>query len=775
MSRIKLEGIDPEALSILGGLKPPNDSYARLGLRALADRGYDTGLNALLAPEAYNGCTSKERVGLSQLWKEAMRLNKRTVAIPRKNPGRAANTLPGVAPSVLAYLNGKDSAGNERFPSAAKTGMRYLLAELVGAGLPANLDVDMSDPKVLELIGTILLVAQKGQLPCGPRTGQAVWIKSGWRQIFEQAIKDKVRTQPIHELVGKRHQYVNGAFTELFKRLPKDDQRKVTKVEDYLLKLCKNTQLNSRRGDKTARTSDGGGGMALSISQERRGSMISQLHSIFHQAEREQWHPFTLEGILAPQNVRRWCFQGTTPGGAPLHEATILIRTTRLADFLRFGYEAGVELVNREQLKGIEDAVTSGHDDPNWNVAPKQLVNGQYKFFPLLEQVTSLFTMVDEVVSDAGLRYAQGSMSRKDYWQEVRDWCLFICKTIAMWRMDTASTIDLSRLVVDPHTGSHVWPDGSMRVGSGARSKQSSFKKAYYAETLYIPPLAVHYIAMLLKIEGRSIDNPLLEGERPAYLSVANGDRWGKDQLLAEDREVIPLWRLDPDRPEPLSYDAVSSALERVRGQLGWHEGVAHTCRVAGAIWWRYVLGASMSTIMTIGLWESEDTLKECYAKMNLEDEYHEAGRLAPSPEMLPRAALDQNVSGTMRALVQITQTTNWKNHVSDTELEHVIRELERGSVALSKAVATRRGKAHRPPEKALVALDELVRVDRALRPLYKRGLAELLGRAVFARDRAEQDIDTHLLEPTQSDAARRVVKAMHEQKGKKDRGGRAA
>jgi hypothetical protein len=296
---------------------------------------------------------------------------------------------------------------------------------------------------------------------------------------------------------------------------------------------------------------------------------------------------------------------------------------------------------------------------------------------------------------------------------------------VCMWRVDTVATIDLSRCEHDPNTDRLRWADGGIRVRYGARAKQGR-GHSYLVDTLLIPGEVVDLIEMLLELEGRSLEQPLRAGEHPVTLEV--GDRYGRDALLETHRTIVPLFRVQHDRPAGLGVGGVSSRLQNRLFAMGWDAINPHTLRAAGAIEWRFVRGASYEAIMRLGNWHDERVLRSCYARLSSTDVDLEIANGAPSHDVVAPVGSAELVAALDQALTR-TLALRQRPAAPAHEIVAMARSLRLAASRLEQAVGAAGGSDSPNPFRSH---EDLVLVDALLRSNMKGGINEAVGYQVL-------------------------------------------
>jgi hypothetical protein len=747
---IEIEGRPPEVDEVVWNLatqlRGSRAKEAQIALRALAFAGQPTALDVALPTRVFVTLQSNARWALRRLWEEAI-----------------ARGLPVAAqPDLLSeWLYRQDLEGVDRDAVAmvrrvCKTTHSQpawiWLRELRNAGVPTDLNVDLEAPAMRALLDVLLNKAAHRELYGG--TSQLGDFRGMLRRLYAAASAAGLRTRPLPGMlsVGAKHRKGSGAALEA--RLPSEDRARLQRVVAHLRELARRQQ-----GGRMLRAPTPKGEMRPTESQSNGKVKLNALRSFLHHAaewelddlrndptlasDPERTSPWRIENgltaLLTPANVARWAYQGHKSDGSPKKPNTSTRHHWALVRLLERAAKAGHPLVPSARISAIAEELNRFRVEEEWNVAPEDSLGGgdaddfeeTGKWFPTLEQLRTGIARLHQRYEDAKIAREQHG-AFKEFWRATRDFVLAYSAFICMWRVDTAATIDLSRLARDPQTRQIRWRDGSIHVRSGARAKQSG-NRSYYVKDLLIPGEVVDLIEILLTLEGRSLEHPLRPGE--AIVELAVGDNWGGDELLDEARTVIPLFRREPDAPAALQYSGAQKSLARSLLAMHWDAINAHTMRAAGAIEWRFVRGRSLAAIMRLGLWSREETLNRCYAHLSNEDLDNEIARGAPA--MAARATSGSaQLMGALDEAQKKAIELRLKPNPTAFELSAAARVLRSTAKALSHAA----GEAAAEPllSKFREAAD-YQRVDAALRPLYAGGLSQLLGFEVLPDMKAKR------------------------------------
>lgn len=499
---------------------------------------------------------------------------------------------------------------------------------------------------------------------------------------------------------------------ELDHLLGPDEAAKLRKLEGHLRLQAQEQQITGHSGDRLEY-----GRKTLNAQSTGNGTM-SKLYAYLRYAQGQpEWRPFTLEALLTPERIVDYIYRapnsnGTVPTGAaaasrwsPLSKA---VRTMHDLDLLQFDdarfEDARKRYRNYKGARVIRKNVT-------------RRVPVAIREIEVAEQVAR------EIVAEAKLR---GSIAH--LWKITQRATEYVTVRGTLGRADTVATMNLLNRRICPETGTIRWPDGSVELGE-VRAKQTGES---YTIVQRIPGEVVDWWDDLLALEERSLEEPgTTTWLQPAILDedgliVERGDHHGADMLLADPIEVAPLWRRHRLKPDPLAYSGVISSVETfLEADCHWRGPNIHAGRSAGAIRYKYLLGASDEYIMALGGWKDLETMREHYAHLIQEDAYAEGQWVAPSRRLArSSAALDLRVKAIERIAeraVQLKGTVlnerTWRLFVDDLS-----RVVENALAASEKNFT---------PDSQLVKLtmSEVLMVNDRL---PKGGLEKLLKRAVL-------------------------------------------
>lgn len=378
-----------------------------------------------------------------------------------------------------------------------------------------------------------------------------------------------------------------------------------------------------------------------------------------------------------------------------------------------------------------------------WNLSAPSLSNtGEHKWYPDLDQVKLAITALEDQIVRADLQHDRGLVSDKRHWLNVRDATMTLCALYCMWRDDTVATISLGHLRRDPMTGSVVDEDGFAVIEKIARAKDSSGQWYPFVPELILPPNVVRLIEALLKLEGRSMAQPLKPGEEPIRLSASAGDHWGNDPVMDGELVVVPLFRKDPDRPQGLGYGAIQDVLEGQLEHLQFGATNPHTLRATGAIYWTFIQEMPEDLVMTLGLWHEPKTLNDCYAHLGQRDRRARMARYVPLSSgvvpVKPRGQREQSAAASLAVLSKLLEKTT-----NPHEAKRYLVELHRHYQQIEQTIAAELGLSWEPIRRDRFEPGETDLIEAALVSAgWERGISGVIRRDFSAanalRSRAE-------------------------------------
>jgi hypothetical protein len=723
-SRQRPPEVDMTAWEFAGRLPKPIGARARAVLEVLAKRGEPTSLDSEITISSLRAIGDQRRYAIRILRQRAHDAGLRSWLVPRLRTVAQRQNAKGIDPETAAWLNLNSRTGSLGFYLREA---RWWLRLLARHGLPTDLDIDLEEPRVRSLLQQVLAQAERGVIKDLPGSGkQLSRLRATLRTLYLAAAAAGRRSRPIPPVIAD---VVNlrGNTKRLRAGLPARDRHQLDRLFDLFDALA---------ADQQAGKTQTRGRWKSTMAQNTAARFSSCVNSLLTHARDAGWQ-YTLDEILTPEHVLDWTMRGRKADGSPMSKNEPRQRQTLVRSLLQRALDLDAALVDEGRVRQIASAMKNHRGFAN--VAPRRRGQEQdEKFIPTHLQIRSGFALVDECMHRARLRYQHGQMTRLEFWRELQDWAFFHLRLRGMWRNDTSATIDLLLAKRDLETG--------VVIVDGVRAKEVDDN---YTIQIALLPRMVDFAEELLTFEGRSIERPLREGERPQHLhaerrlglgleqgTLEAGDRWGRDVLKTEDIHVAPLFRRHPDRAEGLSYWQINTRSRRILSRIGWFEATPHTFRVAGAIYWR-MLGWDYEAIMRLGHWKDLKTLLECYAKLNAKDSLAAMAALAPSERL--HSAADRN-NRRRAAIVQISQVTNGLLSASDLhliEFERAASKIRDSVDEIDRANAAARGNAWVPPQVPLLSEREALTVDEALRDRHPGGMKDVLGRDVFPSDRA--------------------------------------
>lgn len=764
--------VDDQAWEFARQLSATKAMRAREGLKKLALAGHATDLNVVIPVPVFLTLNSSQRWSLRALWDEAISRGQRNVpSITRDDLHVASLDLLGI-----------DRTAVDQVPRLCRTGeqrpVRIWLQRLRDAGQPTDLDADLDTPAIREVFAELTGAAGRHNLYGG--TAELSQLRGGLRHLYVGAVDAHLRSRGVPTFIAETRIYARGERADLTARLPVEDQDKVAAVSAHLLELNRRQQAgrlmptapSNKRYAKKRTESQGN-------SMNKLNALSSFLH---HAAARELadlagaahiQSPWRIEAgllvLVTPENVADWVYLGCKSDGSKKRAVTM---TKQGADFCRLlerAEEAKNPLLPQQRRLAIQAALRRFEADEELNVEPDAnwgaLSGGAAyadfddtgKWFPTLDELDAGVSRLKTRYLNARQRRDEGRGTRLQGWRAARDHVLAYGALVCMWRVDTACTIDLARLAPDPRTGRKRWSDGSIHIRAGARAKQSG-SRSYFVPDLLIPAEIVELIEALLKLEGRSLEHPLAEGEVPVHLR--KGERWGNDRLLEGDRFVIPLFRKHPDAPNGLGYIGIGGSLSKSLLAMGFDAINPHTMRAAGAILWRFLRDGSYASIMRLGLWSDERTLVRCYARLSDYDLDAEIARRSQSEYKSPPSATA--LTGALDEAHRKALEIRTKANATPLEFAAAARVLHATATALERA-AGKTPIVSASPSRLRDAADD-ARVDTLVRALVPGGLNEFLGYDVIADPKAKREkpylADRRVLGRLREEMARSARKA---------------
>lgn len=638
----------------------------------------------------------------------------------------------GIDPGAIdliwrAYEDGR-LALDQRY--AARRWLRSCLA----AGLPTDLNADLLEPQMAEHLRRSLAPVEG---PTGVAREDPSRIRRGLL-IYKLALEAGLRNRPIPAIAQQVRPQAGLDPSTLLSLLPEADQAKLRGIDRILDDLV---VLNwRRRGGPASKTSDGRQHRPT-IAERSAIVLRSAVRVFLRHAHRRGW-TFTLDELLTPEHVVDFAFYGETNTGRPLALATASLRVHGLLDYFRRGrtHRPAVVVIDEAREQAIRKAIEADHAFSHlWNVDATGTRAGDQKWFPDIKKVETALAALEEKIRRADQMYELGSLTRLVYWREIRDTVIAICDLVCMWRLDTECTISVAHFRRFA-SGSLEDENGFAIVENIARAKSANSPRSPFVPELIIPSIAVMYIKKLLAIEGRSLEQPLSPGQAPIRLSEERGDRWGNTHIPCGTLEVVPLFRLHPDRPEPLSYGAISYVLRRTLSWLGYKSTNPHMFRVSGAIYWTFVRGMPETLVMALGLWKDPEVLRRCYAHLGTKDRMALMAQYVPAMAGVvpntPSGGRGRIASQAIRTLSEMVEKPT-----TPYEAQRFMGQLHRHYEQIEQTIADDLGKKWEPVRKDPLEAGELERIDLALRGAgYSAGIQSVLGRPVFPSDQLRGD-----------------------------------
>lgn len=724
-SRQRPPGVDAATWEFAGRLPKSTSASARATLEVLAKRGEPTSLNAEMTMSSLRAIGDQHRYVLRKLRQAARDAGLRSELIPRLPTVAQLEHARGIDPATAEWLRLNSRAGSLGFYAREAW---WWLRQLADHGLPTDLDIDLEEPRVRSFLEQLFAQAEQGVLGNLPGHGRQLWrLRATLRNLYQAATEAGPRSRPLPAAIAHVRNF-RGSTKRLRSRLPEPDRRRLERLFDL---------FDALTADQQAGKTQTRGRRKNTMAQGTRDRYSSCLNSLLAHALDAGWS-YTLDKILTPEHVLEWAMQGHKADGSPMSKNEPGQRQTLLRGLLQRALDLEASLVDEDRVRQIVRALKDHRGFANVEGRSRGQAEDD-KFIPTQHQILNGFAIVNERIDRARVRYQNHQMTRMQYWRKLQDWAFFHLRLLGMWRNDTSTTIDLLLAKRDPETGTVIV--------DGVRAKEVD---DHYTVKIALLPRMVDYVEELLTFEGRSIERPLREGERPQHLRAERrtglglgqvrlepGDRWGRDVLKTEDIYAAPLFRRHPDRPEGLSYRQIETKSRRILSRIGWFQATPHTFRVAGAIYWR-MLHWDYEAIMRLGHWKDLKTLLECYAKLNEKDSLAAMAALAPSERL--HSPADQK-NRRRAAIAQISQVTNGLLLTNDPhliEFERAASKIRESVNEIDRANAAARGKEWVAPQVPLLDEREVIRVDEALRgDRHPGGMKDVLGRDVFPSDRA--------------------------------------
>jgi hypothetical protein len=268
-----------------------------------------------------------------------------------------------------------------------------------------------------------------------------------------------------------------------------------------------------------------------------------------------------------------------------------------------------------------------------------------------------------------------------------------------------------------------------------ARAKNSAGDWYPFVPALILPPNVLRYIEKLLTFEGRSLTNPLRAGESPVHLAATKHDHWGHDPILDGTLTVAPIFRKHPDAPEGLGYGGVKEVLKSQLRELGFGATNPHVLRSAGAIYWRFIQNMREDLVMTLGLWEDAEALRENYARLSEADKRADMGAFIP----IGASSVPQRLRGRREQLATAAidvLSAMLRQPSSPHEAHRLLADLQHRCEEIDQTIAADLGQKWEPFRRDPFEAGELQLINDALRGAgYPQGIRGIIGRDLFASD----------------------------------------
>ncbi len=612
-----------------------------------------------------------------------------------------------------------------------KTAALHWLIACRDAGLSTALDADLADPRYTELFEARLAAVIVGIDRV--RRRHTAPVRDGLR-VYAVAVEQGMRTRPVPPAALPNPIAWPLSVSAARGQLPSDDQQKLTAVDALLLRLA--TQQWAGDGDAMTKRSDGHR-RKTTMAHTSQVRLRALMDDFVRQGRIRQWEPFTLDGLLTPEHVVEFLYYSSKLDGTYYDIKTIKQSEMLLVDYLYRARNCGrepIEIVSAERETALRAAILAEQDNQHkWHKrGTKHSNSGRTKWYPTLDQVTTAIAALEEQIARIEERWAKKRISREECWRELRDAVLALCALYGMWRVDTAATLSLLHLTHFRSTNSVLDKNGFAVIANSVRAKNTTAEWYPFVAELTLSPVVVRLITKLLAFEGRSLAQPLRDGERPVHLRAGSGARWGKDPVLSGDLVVAPIFRAAIDDPAGLTHAGVENILERQLRRLHYGATNPHTLRAAGAIYWSFVVGMPEALVMHLGLWEDATTLRECYARIAADDQRNLiAGFLPADPGVTPPRVHGRREKAAVTALGVLGQML--EKPTGAHEARRLLAELRRSYETIDQTIAAELGRRWEPVRPDPLLPGERERVDEELRARgCQGGMEEVLGRRLF-------------------------------------------
>ena len=615
------------------------------------------------------------------------------------------------------------------------TDARDWLRSCVDAGVSTSLDADFDEPKMAKLLELQLTYA------CFPglkrtRLYHIEHLRHGLRiYYFAAQPQFALRTRPVPPVATVIARRCPVSAAQARAMLPADEQQKLKRI-DEMIRACAVRQWTGRRAK--LRLGEDGRRHKATVSLSHGEQLIDTMNDLLQHGAVSGVSPFTLDALLTKEHVVKFLYYSKRYDGGLFARRSIKNREWCLPDYIyrgRAGRPQAVELITPEREQEIRAAIKKeqAHAD-EWWAAPDELSNsGDSKFYPTLDQVRLAITALEEEIALAEDALARGRMTRKRAWRQIRDAVMTLCAIYGMWRVDTVATISLLQIRRDPVTLAVTDRNGFLTIENIVRAKNTKGDWYPFVPALVLPANAVALIEKLLKLEGRSLAQPLKPGEQPVRLKA--GQKWGANRIPQGELTVVPLFRKHPDRPEGLGHTAIRVCL--MKSLMRRHFGATnpHTLRSTGAIYWTFIQQMPEHLVMQLGLWEDVTTLRENYARITEADKVAAMAAYVPpdtgSVPVKARGHREEAAAAAVRELSKLLEKAT-----NPFEARRHLGEVRRQLEEVDQTIASDLGLVWEPLRPDRFADGEVERIDAALKGAgYAQGIRSVLGRDVLASD----------------------------------------
>lgn len=642
----------------------------------------------------------------------------------------------GIDPDTKAFCD--ELVNDGAMWEATRVAARRWLRSCAERGLSTSLDAEFSDPALAAHLEACLTAAPPSGVP-GDDTLHIVQLRPALKLYALAHARGRRRTGPpvVPEYVRGWEVKAETARAHL----PAADRRKLQKIDE----LIRDSSVRQWQGLGVT-TSKGLDGRRHkpTVAHTTAGNLIDTVDAFLRHAYTAKWRPFTLAALLTPRRIAQFLYYSATYAGQRRGIRTIERQEDLLLDFFYRGREAWppskrvVVLTAKQDARIRAEMLKENQHKDQWNRKPEPPRTGKNKWFPNRDEVSLLIAGLEEQIARIDERRARTAISPREYWLRLRNAVLTLCTLFCMWRLDTAATGSLCHLRRDPASDSIVGVDGFAAMDGIARAKNSSATWYPFVPTLLLPPNVLGYLEKLLACEGRSLRDPLREGEEPIHLTSATAgrkaDRWGHDPILHGELFVVPIFRRGPHHPRGLSYQSVREVLRKQLRELCFGGTNPHVLRAAGAIYWRFIQHMPEEHVMTLGLWEDERTLRENYARLTEADKRADMAAFVPTgpgaAPIKPRGHREQVAAQAIGVL-----TAMLERPTSAPEARRLLADLQHHAEEIDQTIAAELGARWEPFRAERFQAGEDLMVDQALRERGVAGIAAVIGRDYFATD----------------------------------------